>query len=128
MQICLASILVDDQERALHFYTDTLGFHKAADVRVGDYRWLTVSSGGDTELLLEPNAFPPAREYQKALYSAGIPATILFSDDLEAEVAQLKERGVVFRQDKTDNGPVFVATFEDGCGNLVQIAQPKRQA
>lgn len=127
MHIRLASILVDDQQKALGFYTGTLGFQKAADVAVGDYRWLTVTSGGETELLLEPCAFPPAREYQKALFEAGIPAAVLFSDDLDADVAHLKEKGVTFQQEKTDIGPVFVATFEDGCGNLVQIAQPKSQ-
>ncbi|MEJ5170886.1 MAG: VOC family protein [Fimbriimonadales bacterium] len=126
MKICLASILVDDQQKALDFYTGVLGFQKADDVTVGDYRWLTVSSGGETELLLEPNAFPPSKTYQQALFEAGIPATVFMTDDLDAEVARLKEKGVVFRAEKTDVGPVFVATFEDTVGNLVQIAQAKR--
>ncbi|MFN3683239.1 MAG: VOC family protein [Fimbriimonadaceae bacterium] len=127
MKICLASILVDDQQKALEFYTGVLGFQKADDVTVGDYRWLTISSGGETELLLEPNAFPPAKTYQKELYDAGIPATVFMTDDLDAEVSRLKAKGVVFRAEKVDVGPVFVATFEDTVGNLVQIAQPKRE-
>ena len=126
MQIKFVSVLVDDQERALAFYTGVLGFEKKADIRNGEYRWLTVTSPdgvAGVELLLEPMGFPPARVYQKALFDAGIPATALITRDIAAEVARLKARGVVFRGEPTAMGPVTVVVVEDTCGNLINLVQ-----
>lgn len=126
MRINLTSIFVDDQDRALAFYTGVLGFIKSREFPAGEYRWLTVRSpeGGDTELSLEPNANPAARTYQQALMSQGIPATAFQCDDLEAEVKRLRQHGVRFTTDPTAMGPVQVAIFADTCGNLIQIYQP----
>ena len=126
MRINLTSLFVDDQERALAFYTEVLGFVKSQDLPAGEYRWLTLRSpeGGETELSLEPNANPAAHTYQQALMAQGIPATAFQSDDLEADVARLKQRGVKFTKDVVDLGPVKIAIFADGCGNLIQIHQP----
>lgn len=127
MQITLASLLVEDQDRALRFYTDVLGFEKKHDIPMGQYRWLTVVSpegAAGVELVLEPLAFPPARVYQKALYDAGIPATAFISADIEAEFQRLKARGVRFRGGPTRMGPVTVVLFEDTCGNLINLVQP----
>jgi predicted enzyme related to lactoylglutathione lyase len=127
MQIKLASIMVDDQEKALQFYTEIVGFVKCNDISMGQYRWLTVSSpdGVDgVELVLEPMAFPPAQTYQKALFEAGIPATAFMTTDIEGEYQRLKARGVVFRGEPKNMGPVTVVLFEDTCGNLINLAQP----
>ncbi|WP_257385274.1 VOC family protein [Tahibacter caeni] len=127
MQIKLSSIFVEDQDKALDFYTRVLGFKPHADIPMGEYRWLTVVSpdGVDgVELVLEPMAFPPAKVYQKALFEAGIPATAFMSRDVAAEYAQLKERGVVFHGEPQNMGPVILAKFEDTCGNLIHLAQP----
>lgn len=126
MRINLTSIFVDDQARALDFYTGVLGFVKSRDFPAGEYRWLTVRSpeGGDTELSLEPNANPAARTYQQALMSQGIPATAFQCDDLDAEVKRLRQQDVRFTMDPTALGPVKVAIFADTCGNLIQIYQP----
>jgi len=127
MQIRFTSIMVDDQERALHFYTTVLGFTKMADIPMGPYRWLTVTSpdGIDgVELVLEPLAFPPARAYQQALFDAGIPAAAFTTKDIVAEVQRLKARGVTFRGEPAQMGPVTLAVFEDTCGNLLHLAQP----
>jgi catechol 2,3-dioxygenase-like lactoylglutathione lyase family enzyme len=126
MRINLTSLFVDDQDRALAFYTGVLGFIKSREFPAGEYRWLTVRSpeGGDTELSLEPNANPAARTYQQALMSQGIPATAFQCDDLEAEVKRLRQHGVRFTMDPTAMGPVQVAIFADTCGNLIQIYQP----
>ncbi len=102
MQIKLASIFVNDQEKALKFYTDVLGFMKKQDVRNGDYRWLTVVSPeghDDVELVLEPNENPAAQQYQKAIYDQGIPATVLFSTDVPADYESLGARGVRFQSE-----------------------------
>lgn len=126
MKVKLSSILVDDQAKALDFYTRALGFAKQADVSLGEYRWLTVSSPeGVTgvEVVLEPMAFAPARVYQKALYEAGIPATAFFTDDIAAEVQRLKANGVVFRSEPSRQGPVIVALLDDTCGNLINLVQ-----
>lgn len=125
MRIRFASVLVNDQQKALDFYTGVLGFAKAADIPVGEFRWLTVRSDGDAELLLEPCAFPPSKEYQKALYDAGMAAAVFTTDDLDAEVARLKSLGVRFRTERLDLGPVSVALFDDTVGNWIQLAQPK---
>lgn len=127
MRIKLTSIFVDDQDKALAFYTGVLGFVKSLEIPVGEYRWLTVRSpeGGETELSLEPNANPAARTYQHALLAQGIPATAFETDDLDAEVRRLRERGVRFTQDPTDVGQVRIAIFADTCGNLIQVYEPK---
>lgn len=135
MQIKYVSVLVRDQDSALRFYTEVLGFEKVADVPVGEARWLTVSSPDGpegVELLLEPMAFPPAREYQHALFDAGIPATAFVTTDIRGDVERMKAAGVVFRGEPVDMGTVTAVAFEDTCGNLVQLvqqaAQPGRRA
>lgn len=126
MRINLTSIFVDDQDKALAFYTQVLGFVKSREIPVGEYKWLTVRSpeGGETELSLEPNANPAALAYQQALMGQGIPATAFQSDNLEADVKRLRGHGVRFTMDPTDQGPVKLAVFADTCGNLIQIYQP----
>jgi catechol 2,3-dioxygenase-like lactoylglutathione lyase family enzyme len=127
MKIKLMSILVDDQVKALEFYTRMLGFVKSKDIPVGEYRWITVVSPEgppDVELVLEPNANPAARTYQAALFEQGIPLTAFEVDDIQAEFARLRGRGVTFTMEPTRSGPVTVAIFSDTCGNLIQIYQP----
>jgi catechol 2,3-dioxygenase-like lactoylglutathione lyase family enzyme len=127
MQIKLASIMVDDQDNALRFYTTILGFVKKADIPMGEFRWLTVSSpeGVDgVELVLEPMGFPPARIYQKALFDAGIPATAFITNGIRAEYQRLKELGVNFRGEPRSMGPITAVLFEDTCGNLINLVQP----
>jgi catechol 2,3-dioxygenase-like lactoylglutathione lyase family enzyme len=127
MQIKLVSIPVDDQDKALRFYTSVLGFETVADVPMGAYRWLTVCSPDGVEgveLVLEPMAFDAARTYQQALYNAGIPATAFISQNIYADYARLKSMGVVFRGEPKDLGPVTTCVFEDTCGNLINLAQP----
>jgi catechol 2,3-dioxygenase-like lactoylglutathione lyase family enzyme len=127
MRISLSSILVDDQEKALGFYTNTLGFTKMADIPMGTFRWLTVVSpegAKGVEVVLEPIAFPPAQTYQKALFDAGIPQTAFLTDDIQTEYQRLKERGVVFRSAPVEMGPIITVLFEDTCGNLINLVQP----
>jgi catechol 2,3-dioxygenase-like lactoylglutathione lyase family enzyme len=127
MQIRLASVLVDNQDNALHFYTTILGFVKSKDLPMGPFRWLTVSSpeGAEgVELVLEPMGFPPAREFQKALFNAGIPATAFISNDIDAEYRRLKALGVSFRGEPKTMGPIKAVIFEDTCGNLINLVQP----
>jgi catechol 2,3-dioxygenase-like lactoylglutathione lyase family enzyme len=124
MKIKVSSVLVDDQEKALKFYTEILGFVKMQDIPIGSDRWLTVVSPegpDDIELLLEPMAFEPASTYQKALFEAGIPLTAFAVEDLELEYERLAGLGVVFRTEPTEAGPTTIAVFEDTCGNLIQI-------
>jgi predicted enzyme related to lactoylglutathione lyase len=126
MKIILTSVMVDDQDKALKFYTEVLGFVKKNDIPVGEARWLTVVSPegpDDVELLLEPMGFPPARTYQKALFEAGIPLTSFAIDDIQKEYERMKKLGVVFKMAPTKMGPVTIAVFEDTCGNLIQMAQ-----
>jgi predicted enzyme related to lactoylglutathione lyase len=126
MKINLTSVMVDDQDKALKFYMEVLGFVKKHDIPMGEARWLTVVSPegpDDVELLLEPMGFPPARTYQKALFEAGIPLTSFAVDDVQKEYERMKELGVVFKTTPTKMGPVTVAVFEDTCGNLIQMAQ-----
>jgi predicted enzyme related to lactoylglutathione lyase len=126
MKIILTSVIVDDQDKALKFYTEVLGFVKKNDIPVGEARWLTVVSPegpDDVELLLEPMGFPPARTYQKALFEAGIPLTSFAIDDIQKEYERMKKLGVVFKTAPTKMGPVTIAVFEDTCGNLIQMAQ-----
>lgn len=127
MRINLSSIYVDDQDRALRFYTEVLGFVKSREIPVGEYKWLTVRSpeGGDTELSLEPNANPAAKAYQEALMAQGIPITAFHTDDIQAEVRRLKAAGVKFTMEPTAMGPVTIAVLADTCGNLIQIYQPQ---
>jgi catechol 2,3-dioxygenase-like lactoylglutathione lyase family enzyme len=126
MKIILSSVMVDDQEKALRFYTDILGFQKKEDISMGQYRWLTVTSpegAAGVELLLEPTGFPPAKVFQKALYDAGIPATAFFTGDIQSEHSRLKDLGVVFRGEPTNMGSVIAVAFEDTCGNLLHLVQ-----
>jgi catechol 2,3-dioxygenase-like lactoylglutathione lyase family enzyme len=130
MRIGLSSVMVDDQEKALQFYTGVLGFEKRADIPFGDDRWLTVvSPEGDQhfELVLEPMRFSPARVYQKALYDAGIPLTAFFSSNIHEEYQRLKARGVIFRGEPADMGAIWSVIFEDTCGNLINLVEPVMQ-
>ncbi|WP_270182294.1 VOC family protein [Alkalihalobacillus sp. CinArs1] len=126
MRIIVTSIFVQDQERALKFYTDTLGFVKKEDKPVGEYRWITVVSDENrvgTELVLEPNIHSAAKEYQEKIYADGIPATMFGVEDVQKEYEELKKRGVQFTMEPTNIGEVTIAVFDDTCGNLIQIAQ-----
>jgi len=126
MKIVVTSVLVDDQQKALEFYTDVLGFEKKQDIPMGDARWLTVVSPQDpdgTELLLEPDSHPAAKPFKKALVDDGIPYTSFGVDDVKADFERLSGRGVSFTQPPTEMGPVTTAVFDDTCGNLIQIAQ-----
>jgi catechol 2,3-dioxygenase-like lactoylglutathione lyase family enzyme len=126
MKIVVTSVLVDDQAKALRFYTGVLGFVKKEDVPVGDARWLTVVSPDDpdgTELLLEPDGHPAAKPFKAALVEDGIPYTSFGVDDIQAEFRRLSDLGVTFTQEPTEMGPVTTAVFDDTCGNLIQIAQ-----
>lgn len=126
MQIRLVGLTVRDQEEALAFYTDVIGFEKKEDIPMGEFRWLTVTSpeGADgVEVVLEPAAFPPSQTYQQALFEAGIPATAFITDDIAAEHQRLVAKGVVFRMDPTPMGPITSALFEDSCGNLINLVQ-----
>ncbi|MEV8230397.1 VOC family protein [Streptomyces sp. NPDC079167] len=124
MKIHLTSVFVDDQEKALRFYTEALGFVKKADVPLGADRWLTVVSPEDpdgTELLLEPDGHPAAKPYKDALVKDGIPAASFAVDDVRAEFDRLRGLGVSFTQDPLEMGPVTTAVLDDTCGNLIQI-------
>ncbi len=127
MKIVVTSVMVSDQDRALKFYTEILGFVKKTDIPAGEARWLTVVSAEQPdgpELLLEPTGFAPARTFQKALFDAGIPLTSFAVTDIESTCRKLKDLGVVFRSGPTKTGSVTIAVFEDTCGNLIQIMQP----
>jgi glyoxylase I family protein len=128
MRIKLTSVMVDDQEKALRFYTDVLGFQKKQDFPVGEYRWITVVSpdAADLELALEPNANPAGKTFQDALFAQGIPATAFESSDLQAEYERLRQKGVVFTSPPVDAGAVTIAVFTDTCGNLIQLYEPRR--
>lgn len=128
MQIKLSSVMVDDQSKALAFYTEVLGFVKMADIPMGAHRWVTVTSPDGVEgieLVLEPTGFPPAKAYQKALYDAKIPITAFLTNDILAEYKRLKERGVLFRGEPAHRGPIIAVLFEDTCGNLINLVQPE---
>ncbi|QJR35740.1 VOC family protein [Gemmatimonas groenlandica] len=127
MQLKFISVMVDDQSKALKFYTEVLGFEKMSDLPFGEYRWLTVTAPdgmAGVELVLEPMAFEPARVFQKALFDAGVPATAFISTDIHAEFARLKAAGVAFRGEPAVMGSVTVVLFEDTCGNLINLVQP----
>lgn len=128
IRIHLTSVFVDDQAKALAFYTEKLGFVLKTDVPAGDARWLTVVSPADpdgVELLLEPTGHPAAGPFRDALAADGIPFTAFAVDDVPAEVERLKALGVRFTQEATDLGPVVTAVLDDTCGNLIQIAAMK---
>lgn len=126
MRIHLSSVLVDDQDKALAFYTNVLGFIKKRDVPIGEFRWITLVSPENpegTELVLEPDVHPAARPFKQALVSDGIPYTSFAVVDVHAEHERLVREGVVFTQPPTTMGPAITAVFDDTCGNLLQIEQ-----
>ena len=126
LRIVVTSVFVDDQAKALAFYTDKLGFVPKTDLPLGGARWLTVASAADpggVELLLEPNGNEVASTYQRGLKAQGIPATSFAVDDLEPEYHRLVDLGVEFTQPPTQMGPVTTAVLDDTCGNLIQLAQ-----
>jgi catechol 2,3-dioxygenase-like lactoylglutathione lyase family enzyme len=126
MRIELTSVFVDDQDKALAFYTDVLGFEKKVEIPMGEYRWLTVVSPENpdgTQLVLEPDAHSAAKAFKKALVADGIPLTSFGVDDVQAEFERLRDLGVRFHKEPTEMGPVTIAVFDDTCGNLIQIHQ-----
>jgi len=128
MRINLSSVLVDNQDKALHFYTQVLGFVKKTEIPLGEARWLTVVSPDDpegVELILEPDSHPAAKPFKEALVSDGIPYTSFSVDDVQKEFERLRGLGVRFTQAPLEMGPVTTAVFDDTCGNLIQIAQRK---
>jgi catechol 2,3-dioxygenase-like lactoylglutathione lyase family enzyme len=130
MRIHLTNVYVDDQEKALRFYTGVLGFVKKNDIPLGEHRWLTVVSATEpngTELLLEPDEHPAVRPFKAALAEDGVPFTSFAVDDVSAEHERLEGLGVRFTQRPTDLGSVVTAVLDDTCGNLIQIAQLKER-
>ena len=128
MKINLTSVLVDDQAKALRFYTEVLGFAKKTDIPMGEHRWLTVVSPDDpngTELVLEPDEHPAARPFKEALAHDGIPFTSFAVEDVKQEFARLSSLGVRFTQPPTEMGPVTTAVLDDTCG--VRLATPPRR-
>jgi len=128
MRIKLTSVFVDNQDKALKFYTDVLGFVKKSDVPVGEFKWLTVVSPEEpngVELLLEPNDNSAAKTFQKAIFEQGIPIASFAVENVQKEFERLKKLGVAFTTEPTDAGPVTIAVLNDTCGNLIQIAAPK---
>lgn len=127
LKISLTSVMVENQDRALAFYTDVLGFEKKLDIPVGPgLRWITVCAPGrdDIQLALEPNSNPAARTYQEAMFAQGIPMTSFESTDLDADYARLSAKGVAFTRPPTAMGPVKTAVLSDTVGNLIQLHQP----
>lgn len=126
IRIHVTSVPVDDQEKALRFYTEVLGFIKKTEIPMGEHKWLTVVSPKEqsgVELLLEPMAFEPARVYQKALKDAGIPWTSFAVDDLKKEYERLTELDVQFTMEPKEMGPIMMAVLDDTCGNNIQLVQ-----
>ena len=125
MRVSVTSVFVDDQDKALRFYTEVLGFVKKVEIPMGEARWLTVVSPEDpdgTQLLLEPDGHPAVGPYKRALVEDGIPCTSFAVDDVRGEFERLRSAGVQFTQEPAEMGPVTTAVFDDTCGNLVQIA------
>jgi glyoxylase I family protein len=119
--------MVDDQDKALRFYTDVLGFRKKHDIPVGEFKWLTVVSAegpDDLELSLEPNANPAAKVFQEAMFTQGIPLAAFEVSDIQGEYERLLKHGVAFTREPTKAGPVTIAIMADTCGNLIQLYQP----
>ena len=128
MKIFITSIFVQDQDKALAFYTDTLDFVVKHDVPTGPHRWITLVSRDNqegTELLLEPNEHPAAKEYQEKLFADGIPVTMFGVSDIREEYKRLVEKGVTFTMEPTVMGDVTIAVFDDTCGNLIQMIEQK---
>ena len=128
MKIVVTNVYVDDQDKALWFYTNVLGFVKKTEIPMGEARWLTVVAPDDpdgTELLLEPDGHPAAGPFKRALVEDGIPFTSFAVKDVQAEYERLRSAGVHFTQPPVDMGPVTTAVLDDTCGNLIQIAQKK---
>lgn len=128
MRIYMTSVFVDDQKLAKNFYTEILGFKVKNDIPMGEFSWLTLVSSQEeqgAELLLEPSAHPAVGPYRDALKADGIPAASFAVEDVQAEYERLSELGVQFTQEPMDAGPVMVATFDDTCGNLIQISSNK---
>jgi catechol 2,3-dioxygenase-like lactoylglutathione lyase family enzyme len=126
MKIKLTSIMVDDQDKALRFYTEVFGFVKKHDIPVGQFRWITVISPDgpeDVELSLEPNANPIGKTFQEGIFKQGIPATAFEVENIEQEFQRLKALGVVFTKDPSRQGPITIAVCADTCGNLIQLYQ-----
>ena len=126
MKLKLMGIFVDDQDKALKFYTDALGFAKKFDFPMGKFKWLTVVSPEEPDgmqLLLSPNDNPAARTYQQAIFQQGIPAALLFVADIQTEYARLKKLGVTFTREPTKTIGSTIAVLDDTCGNLIQIVQ-----
>src|SRR5689334_1833357 len=126
MKIKLTSVYVNDQEKALRFYTDVLGFVKKADFSQGSYRWLTVASPEDpngTELQLALNGDPAAKAYQQAMFQKSQPAAMFFTDDVQADYERMKARGAEFTMPPTDVTASKIAMLNDTCGNLIQVTQ-----
>ena len=126
MKIIVTSIFVQDQDKALEFYSEILGFVKKHDVPIGKFRWITLVSPEDqdsTELLLEPDDHPAAKEYQKKIFAEGIPATMFGVADVRNEYKRLMKHGVKFTMEPTEMGEITIAVFDDTCGNLIQIVQ-----
>jgi catechol 2,3-dioxygenase-like lactoylglutathione lyase family enzyme len=126
VRIYVTSVLVDDQKKALDFYTNTLGFEKKRDIPLGDASWLTVVSPDQpdgTELLLEPSGHRAVKPFKDALVEDGIPFTSFAVDDVQAEFDRLRSKGVRFTQEPTEMGGVTTAVFDDTCGNLIQIVR-----
>jgi catechol 2,3-dioxygenase-like lactoylglutathione lyase family enzyme len=127
MKIKLNGVLVGDQDKALRFYTEVLGFTKKKDIPVGEFRWLTVASPespDDIELVLEPNEHPAAKTFQEAMFQYGRPSTAFEVDDIEAQYQRMKNMGVSFTKPPTKAGPITMAVFDDTCGNLIELYQP----
>ncbi|WP_391559673.1 VOC family protein [Robertmurraya sp.] len=126
MKIKLSSVLVDDQDKALKFYTEVLGFVKKNEIPVGEFKWLTVVSPegpDDIELVLEPNENPAAKTFQEAMFKQGIPLTAFFVEDIQKEYERMRMMGVVFSKELTKTEWGTIAVFDDTCGNLIQIQQ-----
>jgi len=126
MKVRWTSVLVDDQKKALKFYTEILGFIKKTDVPMGEHSWLTVVSKEEPdgmEVVLEPMGFAPAKVYQKALKDAGIPLTMFYVDNVQSEFERLEKLGVKFSMKPTQMGPTTIVVFDDTCGNNIQLVQ-----
>ena len=130
IRIDVTSVFVDDQDRALKFYTHVLGFVTKRDITLGEARWLTVVSQAapdGVELLLEPTSNPIAKTYQQAVFEAGIPATTFAVDDIQKEFERLTALGVLFSMEPTPMGPVITAVLDDACGNFIGLHQVAQQ-
>ena len=129
MKLKLMSVMVGNQDKALKFYTEVLGFQKKMEFPVGEYKWITVVSSQEptnVQLALEPNANPAAKTFEQAMFSQSIPLAAFEVDDVETEYKRLKTLGVAFTREPTRAGPVTLAVFSDTCGNLIQIYQPPK--